>query len=105
MYNCEHNSPFFISNALPLLDKPGEWYHDIRTHKLYYMPRERGAYGCCGAGFGNVGEIRGNQRKMVDAVTFRNVNFEVTIMEPPFLQGTCTLQAECSLPKVKQTAP
>lgn len=40
MYNCEHNSPFFISNALPLLDKPGEWYHDIRTHKLYYMPRK-----------------------------------------------------------------
>lgn len=40
MYNCEHNSPFFISNALPLTDKPGEWYHDIRTHKLYYMPRK-----------------------------------------------------------------
>lgn len=22
-----------------LLDEPGEWYHDIREHKVYYMPR------------------------------------------------------------------
>ncbi len=35
-----HPSPFYLTNAKELLDEPGEWYHDIRTHKLYYMPRQ-----------------------------------------------------------------
>ena len=31
-----HPSPFYITNAKELLDEPGEWYHDIRSNKLYY---------------------------------------------------------------------
>ena len=38
--NTGHPSPFYLTNALELLDEPGEWYHDIRQHKLYYMPRQ-----------------------------------------------------------------
>ena len=34
-----HPSPFYLTNAMELLDEPGEWYHDWRQHKLYYMPR------------------------------------------------------------------
>ena len=34
-----HPSPFYLTNARELLDEPGEWYHDVREHKLYYMPR------------------------------------------------------------------
>ena len=34
-----HPSPFYLTNAKELLDEPGEWYHDIREHKLYYLPR------------------------------------------------------------------
>ena len=34
-----HPSPFYLTNAKELIDEPGEWYHDIRAHKLYYMPR------------------------------------------------------------------
>ena len=34
-----HPSPFYLTNAKELLDEPGEWYHDIREHKVYYMPR------------------------------------------------------------------
>ena len=37
--NTGHPSPFYLTNARELLDEPGEWYHDIREHKLYYMPR------------------------------------------------------------------
>lgn len=37
--NTGHPSPFYLTNAKELLDEPGEWYHDIREHKLYYMPR------------------------------------------------------------------
>ena len=36
--NTGHPSPFYLTNAKELLDEPGEWYHDIREHKLYYMP-------------------------------------------------------------------
>ena len=35
-----HNSAFYLTNAIELLDSPGEWYHDIRSHKLYYYPRQ-----------------------------------------------------------------
>ena len=34
-----HASPFYLTNAKELLDEPGEWYHDIREHKLYYQPQ------------------------------------------------------------------
>ena len=34
-----HPSPFYLTNARELLDEPGEWYHDIREHKVYYMPQ------------------------------------------------------------------
>lgn len=70
MYNCEHNSPFFISNALPLLDKPGEWYHDIRTHKLYYMPRKGERMDVAAPALETLVKFEGTREKMVDAVTF-----------------------------------
>ena len=37
--DTQHPSPFYLTNAKELIDEPGEWYHDIRGHKLYYMPR------------------------------------------------------------------
>lgn len=37
--DTKHPSPFYLMNAKELLDEPGEWYHDIREHKVYYMPR------------------------------------------------------------------
>ena len=37
--DTKHPSPFYLTNAKELIDEPGEWYHDIRGHKLYYMPR------------------------------------------------------------------
>lgn len=36
----EHRAPFFLQNALCLLDQPGECFHDPATHKIYYWPRE-----------------------------------------------------------------
>lgn len=34
------NSAFYLTNAIELLDQPGEWYYDNRTSRLYYYPRE-----------------------------------------------------------------
>lgn len=108
MYNCEHNSPFFISNAFPLLDQPGEWYQDIRKGKIYYMPRKGEVMP------GQVGEgiqankscayvaapmletlvrFEGTPERMVDAVTFKNVNFSNTTWLRPSYKGHVPLQA------------
>ena len=35
-----HNSAFYLTNAMELLDEPGEWYHDIESRKIYYYPRK-----------------------------------------------------------------
>lgn len=34
-----YRAPFFLQNALCLLDAPGEWYHDIAARRIYYWPR------------------------------------------------------------------
>lgn len=33
------NSAYYLTNALELLDRPGEWYEDIEKGKIYYWPR------------------------------------------------------------------
>lgn len=36
----EHRAPFYLQNALCLLDTPGEWFHDQVYHRIYYWPRK-----------------------------------------------------------------
>jgi hypothetical protein len=33
------NSAFILRKAIEFLDEPGEWYHDRRLNRLYYLPR------------------------------------------------------------------
>ena len=40
-FTGEHASPFYLTNHMALLDEPGEWFHDIGLHKLYYYPRNK----------------------------------------------------------------
>jgi hypothetical protein len=34
------NSAFYLTNAIPFLDEPGEWYLDVARNKIYYWPRK-----------------------------------------------------------------
>lgn len=34
-----YRAPFFVVNALCLLDQPGEWFHDVGQRVIYYWPR------------------------------------------------------------------
>ena len=38
-FTGQHASPFYLTNHITLLDEPGEWVHDIGSHKLYFYPR------------------------------------------------------------------
>ncbi len=35
-----YDNPFYLENALELLDEPGEWYFNPDMHELFYMPRD-----------------------------------------------------------------
>ena len=36
----KYNVPFYLENALELLDQPGEWYYNPESHELFYLPRD-----------------------------------------------------------------
>ena len=91
-----HNSPFYLTNTLPLLDQPGEWFLDIRTSKLYYMPREgedmRTAE-VIAPMMENLVIVEGTEDYTVNDVCFRNVTFSHTTWRRPSYFGHVPLQA------------
>ncbi len=96
MYNSEHNSPFFLSNALPLLDTPGEWYYDIRNSRLYYMPRKGETLSTAVAEVPVLETLVrqvGTRETPVDGISFRNVDFAFTTWMRPSYKGHVPLQA------------
>lgn len=91
-----HNSAFYLTNARELLDRPGEWYHDIDTRKVYYYPREgedmRSAEAVVPA-VETLVQVLGTIDRPVQNVQFRNVDFHYTTWMRPSLQGHVPLQA------------
>jgi len=35
------NSAYYLTNAIQFLDEPGEWFEDLRHHKVYYWPKDK----------------------------------------------------------------
>lgn len=94
--NDGHNSAFYLTNAKELLDRPGEWYHDIETRKVYYCPREgeemRSAEVMVPA-VETLVQVLGTLDNPVKGVRFKNVAFHHTTWMRPSLQGHVPLQA------------
>jgi hypothetical protein len=91
-----HNSAFYLRNALPLLDTPGEWYHDIRTQRLYYLPRadENMQHADIEVpALETLVSVDGIEGRTVNNVTFSNITFRHTTWMRPSLQGHVPLQA------------
>jgi len=103
-----HNSAFYLTNALELLDEPGEWYHDIRTGKLYYMPRKGEdiihAKVIVPAVEALV-EIAGTPDFPVNDVTFTGITFSYATWMRPSLQGHVPLQAGMYLTEAYKLSP
>ncbi len=89
-----HNSAFYLTNAMELLDEPGEWYHDIETRKLYYYPQkgEKMTEAIVPA-VETLVNIEGTLDRPVSDIRFENVAFEYTTWMRPSLLGHVPLQA------------
>ena len=108
MYQSKHDSPFFFTNSLALLDKPGEWYHDIRSGKLYYMP-EKGENmrdaDVEAPALETLVDVSGTSDRKVDNVTFSSVRFSYTSWMRPSFQGHVPLQAGMYLTEAYRLKP
>ena len=107
-----HPSPFYLVNAMELLDEPGEWYHDIGTHRLYYQPRQASEDGRPGGEAAAVVpvletlvELVGTADHPVRDVTFRGITFSHTTWMRPSEKGHVPLQAGMYLVEAYKLRP
>ncbi len=88
------NSAFYLTNAMELLDQPGEWYHDIRTRKLYYYPLDGEKINeVVVPAIETLVEVDGTTDRPVENVLFRNIQFSHTTWMRPSEKGHVPLQA------------
>ena len=86
------NSAFYLTNALQLLDEPGEWYHD--TEKLYYWPRKNETLtNVVVPVLETLVTIRGTIDNPVSYVFFKGISFQHTGWLRPSQQGHVPLQS------------
>lgn len=107
-----HPSPFYLTNAKELLDEPGEWYHDIREHKVYYMPQgneelrvEREGTGVIVPVLETLVEVIGTSERPVRHITFKGVTFSHTTWMRPSEKGHVPLQAGMYLTEAYKLRP
>lgn len=104
--DTKHPSPFYLTNAKELLDEPGEWYYDIREHKVYYMPR---------AGetireaivpmLETLMEFIGTAEHPVRNITMKGIRFSHTTWMRPSEKGHVPLQAGMYLMEAYKLRP
>ena len=105
--NTGHPSPFYLTNSKDLIDEPGEWYHDIRTHNLYYMPRsgETLTSSFVVPVLETVVQFIGSAEHPVRNITIKGVTFEHTTWMRPSEKGHVPLQAGMYLTEAYKLRP
>ena len=89
------NSSYTLTNALELLDKPGEWFQDYPSGRIYYYAKEGEnmkeaeivvpAMPC-------LMEICGTRERQVSSIRFENICFKYASWTRPSYEGHVTLQ-------------
>jgi hypothetical protein len=88
------NSPFYLTNAMELLDEPGEWYHDIRAHKLYYYPLAGEKINeAVVPALETLIQVEGTTDRTVQNILFKNISFNYSTWMRPSEKGHVPLQA------------
>lgn len=90
------NSAFLLSNAIQLLDSPGEWFLDPDKQKLYYWPKEGENLNDASV-FAPVIEtllkVQGTSENPVEYVYLKGLHFQHTAFIRPSQQGHVPHQA------------
>ena len=109
--NTGHPSPFYLTNAKELLDRPGEWYYDFHTQKLWYYPRDREGFDF-GEAFSAIYpvvetliEVVGTADYPVRDITVKGVTFSHTTWMRPSEKGHVPLQAGMYLTEAYKLRP
>ena len=104
--DTKHPSPFYLTNAKELLDEPGEWYHDINTHKLYYMPRQdETVKEAIVPVLETLVEFIGTAEHPVRNITMKGMTFSHTTWMRPSEKGHVPLQAGMYLTEAYKLRP
>ncbi len=89
------NSSFCLTNAIELLDEPGEWFQEYPSGKIYYYPRKGEQMNQTQAIAPVVEQlvsIDGSLERPVHHLTFKNIQFEHSSWNRPSYEGHVTLQ-------------
>ena len=104
--DTKHPSPFYLTNAKELLDEPGEWYHDIREHKVYYMPRAgENIREAIVPMLETLVEFIGTAEHPVRNITMKGIRFSHTTWIRPSEKGHVPLQAGMYLMEAYKLRP
>ena len=110
--DTKHPSPFYLTNAKELIDEPGEWYHDIRGHKLYYMPRineklevRNEKLSAIVPVLETLVEVIGSAEHPVRNITIEGITFSHTTWMRPSEKGHVPLQAGMYLTEAYKLRP
>lgn len=101
-------SAFYLTNAIELLDQPGEWFHDIKTSKLYYYPlvgEEITEVEIVIPAVETLVQIEGTLDRPVENIIFQNINFNYTTWMRPSKKGHVPLQAGMYLTEAYRINP
>ena len=90
------NSAFYLTNALELLDEPGEWFYREETRKLYYMPHNGENMNTAEAfipGLETLIRVEGTLDRPVKHIQIKGIAFNHTTWTRPSEKGHVPLQA------------
>lgn len=90
------NSAFYFVNAIELLNKPGEWYEDLETGKVYYWPlenQEMTKAEVIAPNLETLVQLNGSVDFPVKNIYFKGISFKYTSWLRPSKAGHVPLQA------------
>jgi hypothetical protein len=90
------NSAYFLTNAIELLDQPGEWYEDVQKGKVYYWPRageEMNTVKVVVPALTTLVRIEGTIDRPVSHIQWKGIGFSYSTWMRPSEQGHVPLQA------------
>lgn len=90
------NSAFYFVNAIELLNKPGEWYEDLNSGKMYYWPlgnQDMAKAEVVVPNLETLVQLTGSPDFPVKNIHFSGINFNYTSWMRPSKAGHVPLQA------------